>query len=304
MADDRKNLLTYLLKKPGDAAPDWVRMGSGLNVAEPPADPPEPAPQSAPDMGSVFGGDNPRQNDNRAGSGEDDDPEPQRTGSGQSMGYGAGMGLAGTATGVPGLGVAGAAIGTAIDNHQANTTLNQFSTPHTQVSYGPALADNLSFGMFGKSTVEQAIDSIQSNPSVTGPAAAQAQIALDAFGGGGDQQYGNTGTGAPSPEPGGAYGYDPDGGVSGGAYGYDPDGGVSQGMWAEGGFVTKDRLVGPDPEGPDDGYGRLDEGEAVIPTKMVEKYGEDAMQILINGKPTREQVRKALGLKVGVMDNG
>ena len=83
MADDRKNLLTYLLKKPGDVAPDWVRMGSGLNVAEPPADPPEPAPQSAPDMGSVFGGDNPRQNDNRAGSGEDDDPEPQRTGSGQ-----------------------------------------------------------------------------------------------------------------------------------------------------------------------------------------------------------------------------
>lgn len=75
----------------------------------------------------------------------------------------------------------------------------------------------------------------------------------------------------------------------------DPTGGGAEGLgWAEGGFVTKDRLVGPDPEGPDDGYGGLDEGEAVIPTKMVDRYGEDVMQALIDGDIDPKRLRALL----------
>jgi hypothetical protein len=33
--------------------------------------------------------------------------------------------------------------------------------------------------------------------------------------------------------------------------------------------VTSDRLIGPNPPGPDDGYGALDAGEVVIPREMV-----------------------------------
>ena len=235
---------------------------------------------------------------NMMGRGEDsgsDAPQPTNPYSG-GLNYGQNLGRIGMVSGIPGAGLLGAKIGTAIDTRQANETLGQFrgSSPHEQVSYLEGLLNNLTFGLFGVSTAEQALDSIESHPDVQRQAAAEAQIALDAFGGGGDQQYGNTGTGAPSPEPGGAYGYDPDGGVSGGAYGYDPDGGVSQGMWADGGFVTKDRLVGPDPEGPDDGYGGLDEGEAVIPTKMVDRYGEDVMQALIDGDIDPKRLRALL----------
>lgn len=40
--------------------------------------------------------------------------------------------------------------------------------------------------------------------------------------------------------------------------------GGDAGGWANGGFVTADRLAGPDPAGPDDGYGGLDAGEFVV----------------------------------------
>ena len=179
---------------------------------------------------------------NMMGRGEDsgsDAPQPTNPYSG-GLNYGQNLGAIGLVSGIPGAGPLGAAIGTAIDTRQANETLGQFvgSKPHEQVSYLEGLLNNATFGWLGESTAGQAMDNIESHPDVQRQAAAEAQIALDAFGGGGDQQYGNTGTGAPSPEPGGAYGYDPDGGVSqtdapssepGGAYGYDPDGGVSQG---------------------------------------------------------------------------
>lgn len=41
-------------------------------------------------------------------------------------------------------------------------------------------------------------------------------------------------------------------------------GGGDGGGWAEGGIVTADRLQGPNPAGPDDGYGGLDAGEFVV----------------------------------------
>jgi hypothetical protein len=292
MADDKRTL-SYLLKKPKDDAPDWVRLGSGMAAAA--ASEPTPAGQSSQSQASQSFDPEPVEPYNQAGSGEDDTPNGPQSGQGEGLGWGVGLGIAGTATGVPGLGVVGAAIGTAIDNKKANDTLGQFSTPHKEVEYGKALADNLSFGAFGKSTTEQALDSIQTNPSVTGPAAVEAKVGLDVFGGPGDpkhgnpesDQHGNPGDPNPNDDPGHGGGYNSENGDD-----FDPSG-----RWAEGGFVTKDKLTGPDPEGPDDGYGALDDGEAVIPTKMVEKYGQDAMTAVIKGKPTRERLRKALGLR-------
>jgi hypothetical protein len=259
----------------------------GLPQAAPPSvtQPPQGIiPQAAPVQSPVQQFQRP-QPFNHTGRGEDngsDAPQPTNPYSG-GLNYGENLGAIGLVSGIPGAGPLGAAIGTAIDTRQANETLGQFvgSIPHEQVSYLKGLLNNATFGWLGESTAGQAMDNIESHPDVQRQAAAEAQIALDAFGGGGDQQYGNTGTGAPSPEP-------------GGAYGYDPDGGVSQGMWADGGFVTKDRLVGPDPEGPDDGYGGLDEGEAVIPTKMVDRYGEDVMQALIDGDIDPKRLRALL----------
>ena len=158
---------------------------------------------------------------NMMGRGEDSGSDANETTNPYKGGlnYGENLGAIGLVSGIPGAGPLGAAIGTAIDTRQANETLGQFvgSIPHEQVSYLKGLLNNATFGWLGESTAGQAMDNIESHPDVQRQAAAEAQIALDAFGGGGDQQYGNTGTGAPSPEPGGAYGYDPDGGVSQGS---------------------------------------------------------------------------------------
>ena len=59
-------------------------------------------------------------------------------------------------------------------------------------------------------------------------------------------------------------------GESGGGYGASGDGDSG---WAKGGKVTKDRLKGPDPKGPDEGYGALLGGEYVIKKSAVNKYG-------------------------------
>ena len=182
-------------------------------------------------------------------------------------------------SGIPGAGLLGAAIGTAIDTRQANETLGQFvgSIPHEQVSYLEGLLNNVTFGWLGESTAGQAMDNIESHPDVQRQAAAEAEVGIDAFGGYGDPSRGTGNETVPDPSTG-----DDFGGFSGDDF------------WADGGFVTKDRLVGPDPEGPDDGYGGLDEGEAVIPTKMVDRYGEDVMQALIDGDIDPKRLRALL----------
>ena len=73
--------------------------------------------------------------------------------------------------------------------------------------------------------------------------------------------------------------------------------------WAKGGYVGMDyneggpvskMLIGPNPKGPDDGYGALDYGEYVITKNMVGKYGKDFMRALNEGDLSKTAVRSLL----------
>ena len=63
--------------------------------------------------------------------------------------------------------------------------------------------------------------------------------------------------------------------------------------FAHGGHVSMMHLQGPDPEGPDDGYAALKDGEFVINDKAVKKYGIDLMNAINSGKISKG---KLLGL--------
>jgi len=75
---------------------------------------------------------------------------------------------------------------------------------------------------------------------------------------------GNTSGGG---EPGSSVGSD----VGGGSGEVSSDG--APGGYAKGGHVTRDRLHGPNPPGPDDGYAALDAGEYVIRAADVKRMG-------------------------------
>jgi hypothetical protein len=66
------------------------------------------------------------------------------------------------------------------------------------------------------------------------------------------------------------------------------------GGYAKGGQVTMDRLQGPNPMGPDDGYGGLDDGEYVINAKSVGKYGIELMNAINAGKISKGKLRGLL----------
>ena len=65
-----------------------------------------------------------------------------------------------------------------------------------------------------------------------------------------------------------------------GAGGY---GGSDNGYY-KGGKVTRDRLSGPNPKGPDDGYAALQDGEYVIKASSVKKYGKGLLADINSGK--------------------
>ena len=60
--------------------------------------------------------------------------------------------------------------------------------------------------------------------------------------------------------------------------------GDAEGGWYKGGKVTKNRLKGMNPTGPDDGYGALQDGEYVISKKAVDKYGIGMLSQINSGK--------------------
>ena len=66
------------------------------------------------------------------------------------------------------------------------------------------------------------------------------------------------------------------------------------GGYAQGGHVSMQHLLGPDPEGPDDGYAALKDGEFVINDKAVKKYGIELMNAINSGKISKGKLRGLL----------
>jgi len=81
-------------------------------------------------------------------------------------------------------------------------------------------------------------------------------------------------------------------GESSGGYGASGDGDSG---YAKGGKVTKDRLKGPDPKGPDEGYGALLSGEYVIKKSAVKKYGQGLLDMINDGKIPAKKMKSLLG---------
>jgi len=103
-------------------------------------------------------------------------------------------------------------------------------------------------------------------------------------GGGGDSGMGGDGGngGAGTAGNAGSDGSAADGTGDGGP------GGV--GAWANGGRVSMGLLGGPNPAGPDDGYGALDHGEFVIRKDAVDKYGGGVMRAINAGKVSAKEL--------------
>jgi len=96
-------------------------------------------------------------------------------------------------------------------------------------------------------------------------------------------------------DAGGDTGGGPASGAGGGDGGRDAGGdGGGDGGWYKGGQVTMNRLLGPNPMGPDDGYGGLDDGEYVINAKSVGKYGIELMNAINAGKISKGKLRGLL----------
>jgi hypothetical protein len=101
-----------------------------------------------------------------------------------------------------------------------------------------------------------------------------------------------------------------DGGSGGGGGGYSgaPSGGSNVGRsapgsahegqggsnYSKGGHVSMMHLQGPNPMGPDDGYGALKDGEYVINDKAVKKYGIELMDAINSGKISKGKLRGLL----------
>jgi hypothetical protein len=129
--------------------------------------------------------------------------------------------------------------------------------------------------------------------------AANAQATKDAIAAGG-VSYTSNPDGSLSPT-GGNVGVDtsgrsdgPNGPEGRGEPGGDRGGWGRGGGYAKGGKVTMDRLQGPNPMGPDDGYGGLDDGEYVINAKSVGKYGIELMNAINAGKISKGKLRGLL----------
>jgi hypothetical protein len=86
------------------------------------------------------------------------------------------------------------------------------------------------------------------------------------------------------------------GGDGGGYGGYSDGGGSSsfgEGQYNMGGPV--DKVVGPNPPGPDDGAGMLQIGEYVIKKSAVKKYGQGLLDMINAGKIPAKKMKSLLG---------
>jgi hypothetical protein len=109
-----------------------------------------------------------------------------------------------------------------------------------------------------------------------------------------NDNYSNDGYGG---RGGGYGGGDGGGGAATGGRDGDASGGGDRGTrggFAKGGHVSMQHLQGPNPMGPDDGYGALKSGEFVINDKAVKKYGIELMNAINSGKISKGKLRGLL----------
>ena len=214
--------------------------------------------------------------------------------------------VAGTLMGVPGLGMAGGAYGGYKDAQVANDILDKaYGLPAAVNPTQSAMhgLSSLPFGigsLFGKSAFDQLaeeagrgysmkegffsdayFDTVRAaeeakNPTTpTAPVEAVTREALADLATGGSSGGNGTG-GGPSGGPGGE-------GMGNGGN-----------AWAKGGPVTRERLIGPDPEGPDEGYGALMGGEHVIRKSSAKYYGKALMRAINEQQIPRERLLRLL----------
>ena len=145
--------------------------------------------------------------------------------------------------------------------------------------YSGALNTTRYYDGMGREISKQQAEQGGSGAVVSNPrSAAEAQDRADAAGSG-------------SRDAGGERGYSGDNSGDNAGWGSRDAGGDG---FAQGGHVSMQRLQGPNPEGPDDGYAALKDGEFVINDKAVKKYGIELMNLINSGKISKGKLRGLL----------
>ena len=155
---------------------------------------------------------------------------------------------------------------------------------------GPDTSNYSSVGMSGLPSNYDTSSSFQGVTAEQTPADAAVNAAADSA-----RAYdAAVAEGAQGENQGGSYGRSFDNSAPGEGYGMTRSGGIDGSMFNKGGQVTMNRLRGPNPMGPDDGYGGLDDGEFVINAKSVGKYGIELMNAINAGKISKGKLRGLL----------
>lgn len=160
-----------------------------------------------------------------------------------------------------------------------STGTGDFSSQYGPDQFGPGISA-------GETLNRQITQDRADEAAATASAAAAAQAATQ----GDTSNYGNEGNrGGGGESSGGGYSN-----ANAGNYGWTRSGGGEGGGWAQGGHVSMQHLLGPNPKGPDDGYGALKDGEFVINNKAVKKYGIELMNAINSGKISKGKLRGLL----------
>lgn len=191
---------------------------------------------------------------------------------GYNVGYSPMAGIKGVAT----MGPLGALAGLQV----SKDPLGQFAYQALVAQEARDTANSLGAGLSGLGNMGGFNDSVTSGGDFGG-----------SYGGG--FGTGNEGAGFSGGISGGSFGdggygggFGDSGGFGGGDSSSDGAGGYggSDNGYHKGGKVTRDRLSGPNPKGPDDGYAALQDGEYVIKASSVKKYGKGLLADINSGK--------------------
>jgi hypothetical protein len=153
--------------------------------------------------------------------------------------------------------------GTGSPYSQVMAQMRPVGNPYAGVVAGQAMG-GYSPGLYDQIAAANVAKTIAANAGTT---------LADYYGGGGDGDSGSSGDGN-----------------TGGGPGTGADGDAA---FSKGGMVRT--LIGPDPQGPDDGMGYLDKGEYVIKKSSVNKYGRGLLDMINEGKVPAKKLKSLLG---------